>query len=463
MHFFLNQTKEEPWIADVTYGVTDGDHKWEESEYDPASPLYLDSNFEEAFKIDDVASVFHYEPIARLDRLKSNMTKEHNNEDRDFNGLLCEDEIANLTLAVYLPQFHEDHIMDANVDFAKKVSELDFKFCDDELNFGNFRTVINCPETSNQVARVSELSVSLPKGLSSTACETSDVIGSECRHEPLNNQFVEVSELSVPLPKGLRITACEMHDVVESKCRHEPLIEDELYLSSSEERTSNKCSVITDTQKICCANDEQYSQSDKVNLEDQSIKVEDFLMNRLSTNSPFGEKAVRSRQKRACHPPKKYAELLPIPKPRRGRPKKYPMSSSKDKNPGVMSQKNLHGKSSKRKAAKVSKGNLELDSDDDYRPYASCFRNKKYNKQWTLDEVVKVVDGITHCGLGQWTAIQRKFFSSTCRTPTDIRDKWRNLVKTNFGKLKNKRKVRFLLCKLVFHPLLPIIRYQFIC
>ncbi|KAL9239325.1 hypothetical protein vseg_013660 [Gypsophila vaccaria] len=425
----MNSHTEVPWIADVTYGVTDH-----------ASPLYLDDNFEEAFRIDDVASVFHYEPTARLDRLKSHMTNGNN-----FNGLLCEDEIANLMLTVYLPKFSEDHIMDTGTDFARKVSELDFKFCNDELNFGNFRSAINCPETSNQVVGLSELSVSLPKGLRSAGCEMSDVVGSKYRREPLSNQVADgVSELSVPLPKGL-CTACKMHDVVDSKCRHDPLIEDEMCLHCSEERMSNKCSIIIGTQDVCCENDEQYSQSDKVKQENQLIKAEEFLMNHLSTNIPFGEKVVVSRQKRSRRPPKKYAEVIPISKPRQGRPKKYFMSSSKDKNPGVMSQKNCHGKSSKRKAAKLSNENSvwkELDSsDDDYLPNASRSRNKKNSKHWTLDEVVKLVDGIAHFGLGQWTTVHRAFFSSSCRNPTDIRDKWRNLVKA-YGNLKSQRKDR---------------------
>ncbi|KAK7267702.1 hypothetical protein RIF29_20380 [Crotalaria pallida] len=56
---------------------------------------------------------------------------------------------------------------------------------------------------------------------------------------------------------------------------------------------------------------------------------------------------------------------------------------------------------------------------------------RKNQRLWTLPEVVKLVDGISEYGIGQWTNIKRFFFDSSYRTPTDIRDKWRNLLRAS--------------------------------
>ncbi|XP_057731951.1 single myb histone 6-like [Arachis stenosperma] len=51
---------------------------------------------------------------------------------------------------------------------------------------------------------------------------------------------------------------------------------------------------------------------------------------------------------------------------------------------------------------------------------------------WTLSEVIKLVDGISEYGVGRWTDIKRfSFSSSSYRTPIDLRDKWRNLLRAS--------------------------------
>ncbi|TXG58488.1 hypothetical protein EZV62_016317 [Acer yangbiense] len=61
---------------------------------------------------------------------------------------------------------------------------------------------------------------------------------------------------------------------------------------------------------------------------------------------------------------------------------------------------------------------------------------------WTLSEVMKLVDGISQFGIGKWTAIKRLLFpSSTHRTPIDLRDKWRNLIRSSFAQKQNEREV----------------------
>ncbi|KAF5737544.1 TRF-like 8 putative isoform 1 [Tripterygium wilfordii] len=55
---------------------------------------------------------------------------------------------------------------------------------------------------------------------------------------------------------------------------------------------------------------------------------------------------------------------------------------------------------------------------------------RKHQRMWTLSEVMKLVDGISQYGVGRWTDIKRLLFASSAyRTPVDLRDKWRNLLK----------------------------------
>ncbi|XP_010516938.2 PREDICTED: uncharacterized protein LOC104792482 isoform X2 [Camelina sativa] len=63
---------------------------------------------------------------------------------------------------------------------------------------------------------------------------------------------------------------------------------------------------------------------------------------------------------------------------------------------------------------------------------------RKQQRVWTVDEVMTLVDGISHFGVGKWTDIKNNFFhSATHRTPVDIRDKWRNLLKASYNDKHN--------------------------
>ncbi|XP_039002313.1 uncharacterized protein LOC120128748 isoform X2 [Hibiscus syriacus] len=95
---------------------------------------------------------------------------------------------------------------------------------------------------------------------------------------------------------------------------------------------------------------------------------------------------------------------------------------------------------------------LELESDSE--PFASksedeqkrtkrsrtvCDR-RKHQRMWTLAEVIKLVDGIAQYGVGRWTDIKRLLFASSAhRTPVDLRDKWRNLLRSSSARKRNRR------------------------
>ncbi|XP_020093796.1 uncharacterized protein LOC109713918 isoform X2 [Ananas comosus] len=67
---------------------------------------------------------------------------------------------------------------------------------------------------------------------------------------------------------------------------------------------------------------------------------------------------------------------------------------------------------------------------------------RKHHRQWTLSEVIKLVDGVSQYGVGRWTEIKRLLFSaSTYRTSVDLKDKWRNLLRASGAQLHYRKKV----------------------
>ncbi|KAF4356383.1 hypothetical protein F8388_013248 [Cannabis sativa] len=67
---------------------------------------------------------------------------------------------------------------------------------------------------------------------------------------------------------------------------------------------------------------------------------------------------------------------------------------------------------------------------------------RKRHISWTPEEVVKLVEGVSQCGVGRWTEIKRLLFSSSShRTSVDLKDKWRNLLRASCTQLHIKEKV----------------------
>ncbi|CAN7086468.1 unnamed protein product [Brassica oleracea var. botrytis] len=59
---------------------------------------------------------------------------------------------------------------------------------------------------------------------------------------------------------------------------------------------------------------------------------------------------------------------------------------------------------------------------------------RKHYRAWTLSEVTQLVEGVAKYGAGKWSEIKKLSFSShSYRTPVDLKDKWRNLLRTNFA------------------------------
>ncbi|XP_031119110.1 uncharacterized protein LOC116022518 isoform X2 [Ipomoea triloba] len=66
---------------------------------------------------------------------------------------------------------------------------------------------------------------------------------------------------------------------------------------------------------------------------------------------------------------------------------------------------------------------------------------RKHHRLWTVSEVRELIDGVSQCGVGRWSQIKRLFFSSSDhRTPVDLKDKWRNLLKATHLQNQSSKK-----------------------
>ncbi|KAG2673997.1 hypothetical protein I3760_13G115500 [Carya illinoinensis] len=68
---------------------------------------------------------------------------------------------------------------------------------------------------------------------------------------------------------------------------------------------------------------------------------------------------------------------------------------------------------------------------------------RKHHISWTPSEVMRLIEGVSQCGVGRWAEIKRLSFpSSSRRTSVDLKDKWRNLLRACCAQLQSKRKVK---------------------
>ncbi|XP_022767329.1 telomere repeat-binding protein 1 isoform X4 [Durio zibethinus] len=138
-------------------------------------------------------------------------------------------------------------------------------------------------------------------------------------------------------------------------------------------------------------------------------------------------------------------------------------SSSESHSPGFSGSSNSAGGISELSIATIQESNsnngvlgkMELESDCELsasesedeckgtkKSKTACDR-RKHQRMWTLEEVIKLVDGIAEYGVGRWTDIKRLLFASSAyRTPVDLRDKWRNLLRSSSAHKHNRRELQ---------------------
>ncbi|CAK7343108.1 unnamed protein product [Dovyalis caffra] len=136
-----------------------------------------------------------------------------------------------------------------------------------------------------------------------------------------------------------------------------------------------------------------------------------------SQNEPHQMRAVKSAPKELSFTgPSAQASFES--RPRRGRPKKpLPLSF-------------LESEDDESEDDRVKK-----------RRYKKSNDRRKHQRMWTTPEVMKLIDGIAQYGTGRWTDIKKLMFSSTAyRTPIDLRDKWRNLLRASGAQKRKSNK-----------------------
>ncbi|KAL6643039.1 hypothetical protein ACP70R_021220 [Stipagrostis hirtigluma subsp. patula] len=67
---------------------------------------------------------------------------------------------------------------------------------------------------------------------------------------------------------------------------------------------------------------------------------------------------------------------------------------------------------------------------------------RKNNDHWTQKEMNSLVNGVAKYGAGKWKEVKQQYFSQSIRTATNIKDKWRNLLKAYVGTTKPNKKWR---------------------
>lgn len=70
-------------------------------------------------------------------------------------------------------------------------------------------------------------------------------------------------------------------------------------------------------------------------------------------------------------------------------------------------------------------------------------RRRKQHNPWTIEETQMLIKGVQICGEGHWADIKRLDFSELVhRSPVDLKDKWRNLLRlAQFSQNSRNRKV----------------------
>ncbi|XWS55841.1 hypothetical protein CRYUN_Cryun09bG0034700 [Craigia yunnanensis] len=150
------------------------------------------------------------------------------------------------------------------------------------------------------------------------------------------------------------------------------------------------------------------------------------------------------RQKRLRKPTKRYIEEFSRNSTTSGKNKCLKVRSREELPQEPSESRRRRGRPKKIVPKLELQSDCELSESEDERKRTkrsktACDR-RKHQRMWTLAEVIKLVDGIGQYGVGRWTDIKRlQFASSAYRTPVDLRDKWRNLLRSSSAHKHNRR------------------------
>ncbi|XP_015870560.3 uncharacterized protein LOC107407763 isoform X1 [Ziziphus jujuba] len=390
--------------------------------------LYFgEQNAGKCLGIEDFSCEFEYGLNPYRGGLHSSTARE---EEDDFalgvlDGLLDEvDEVEDLHATDGLASPCEDFLLD--IDFAGKVSVLAPGLCQGSHSRN--------PSSESQSPGLSGSSNSAI-GISDSSTVT--VQDFEYKNDSLNKTEKHGLQAAVRRKKRCRTplqgTCLDSQDFKEFDDDENPLLSDLLLSNQKGKSSIEACKVgsflrekrlrkptqryieeFSNKKSKYLKGRGKFSSGDAVTANDKGLKMRshgDLHNVRPKTLSAVSEEELLSGTK---------IQEVPLVRGKRGRPKKH-----------------------------VSVPQIEPDeehftseSEDDSVTKRRCKSHdrRKHQRMWTLTEVMNLVDGISEYGVGRWTDIKRLLFAASAyRTPIDLRDKWRNLLRASCAhKLKKK-------------------------
>ncbi|KAJ0028715.1 hypothetical protein Pint_35655 [Pistacia integerrima] len=325
-----------------------------------------------------------------------------------LDGLLDDvDEVDDIHAAHDLSSVCEDFLLD--IEFTEQVTKLDCGAIKGP-HLGNSSSESHSPGLSGS----SNVAIGISDSTTTTVPE------SECKNDSLT-----------------KMITCELHSISKSECECEVPIED------------NEAPSSPDVLKF-----DELDNDDNCLLSSILSKCK-----KRAKSSSLGTKVKRSRK-----PTQRYIEEFSDQKSRSVLDgQKVSAPALKDKRLKVKScnESSNHCSTQVPSASRLRGGCLKkrapvtgFESDDDLDASESDddhvrkkktkvdVDRRKHQRMWTLSEVMKLIDGIAQYGVGRWTDIKRLLFpSSAHRTPIDLRDKWRNLLRASCAQKKNKKEV----------------------
>ncbi|XWS43577.1 hypothetical protein CRYUN_Cryun16bG0116200 [Craigia yunnanensis] len=393
------QRVDESIVPGLEDEATEVEHLLAEPKSEPVSVdgvlCFGKENLEKHLKMEDFSCAFDYGwkiSCGGLDYIHGQGGDDLKLEVLD--GLLDEvDEVDDIHAAHDLSGVCEDFLLD--IEFPEKFSELDCGLREG-LNFRNSSSDSHSPGfsgSSNSAGGISESSIATVR----ESNRKNGVLGKMVSCD-LHHTFRTKYGCQGPVMETIRPTIEHIQVLDESDDDEKPLVS---FILSNKKVKSGVKEAKGGTllrQKRLRRPTRRY--------------IEEFSRN--STTGKNKRLKVRSQE---------LPQGLSQSRPRRGRPKKIvpKLELESDCVPSASESENEHKRTKRSKTA--------------------CDR-RKHQRMWTLAEVIKLVDGIALYGVGRWTDIKRLLFASSAyRTPVDLRDKWRNLLRSSSAHKYNRREV----------------------
>ncbi|TYI04087.1 hypothetical protein ES332_A11G390400v1 [Gossypium tomentosum] len=390
------QRVDQPVVPGLDDEVTEVEHLLAEPKIEHVSVdgilCFGNENIEKHLKMEDFSCAFDYGwkiSAGGLDSIRGRGGDDLKLEVLD--GLLDEvDEVDDIDAAHDLSGACEDFLLDS--EFPEKLSELD---CGprEGSTLCNSSSESHSPGfsgRSNSVGGISESSTATVRESNSENGGLGKRVGCDLHHN-----FRRKHGCQGPVMDVGRSSIEHMQDLDESDDDEKPLVS--LILSNQKVKSSVKV-----------------TKGDTLLRQKRLRKPTRRYIEEFSRNSNMEESKSHKIQ-----PQEEFPQVPSESQPWRGRPKKIVLKSDYE----LSASESEDG----RKRTKRSK--------------TACDR-RKHQKMWTLAEVIKLVDGIAKYGVGRWTDIKKLLFASSAyRTPVDLRDKWRNLLRSSSAQENNRREV----------------------